>query len=197
VILRNLTLNGARQAGSGGAVGIDVIKVEQLHLENIVVENFNTNGIVIDSPAASVRVFMQHVTLDRDVGALKSTGTSTGFANLFMDDVAMKGNAAGLNATANTFAAIRNSYFGGNTGTTNGALKVSSGCTVNIENSMFAGNVIALNVDTGGTANISNNSFYGNTTALTGTGTIATATNSNKFAANTSDGSTNATITVK
>jgi hypothetical protein len=196
VILRNLTLDGVKQGGGGGDVGIQVIKVFQLHLENINIENFNTNGINIDA-ADAIRVFMQHVNLSRDATAVKLSTATTFFATAYLDDVTMNGNSSGLNAAANAFAAIRNSYFSENRGTTNGAVKVASGCTVNVENSMFAGNNIAVNVDAGGTANISNDSFYGNVTALSGAGTIATATNSNKFAGNGADGATNATITLK
>jgi hypothetical protein len=196
VILRNLTLNGARQAGNGGATAISVLKVAQLHLENINIENFDTSAVNI-AGADTIRVWMQHVTLTRSVVGVQASTASGFFVILFMDDVSMQGSTDGLNAVANAFATIRNSYFGGNQGTTNGAVKASSGCIINIENTIFYSNGIAVNSAGGGTVNISNNSFYGNTTALTGGGTIATATNSNKFAGNTSDGATNATIGLK
>jgi len=195
VILRNLTLNGVRQTNNGAATGINVIKVTQLHLENINIENFDTSAINI-AGSDTIRVWMQHVTLTRSAIGVQASTTS-GFVILFMDDVSMQGSTDGLNAVANAFATIRNSYFGGNQGTTNGAVKASSGCIINIENTIFYSNGIAVNSAAGGTVNISNNSFYGNTTALTGGGTIATATNSNKFAGNTSDGATNATIGLK
>ena len=197
VILRNLTLDGARQAaGSGGGVGISLIKAGQLHIENVTIQNFETSAISI-AGADTLKVWMQHVTLLRSVTGVEAS-TAAGFsASIYMDDVSMQGSTDGLNAVANAGVAIRNSFFGGNVGTTNGAVKASSGCTVFVENSMFSGNGIAVNAASGGTVTISNNSFYGNTTALTGAGTIATATNSNKFFANASDGATNATITLK
>jgi len=196
VILRNLTLNGARQTGSGGDVGISLIKAGQLHIENVTIENFETSAINI-AGADTLKVWMQHVTLLRSVTGVQAS-TANGFsAAVYMDDVSMQGSTDGLNLTANAAATIRNSFFGGNVGTTNGAVKASSGCTAFIENSMFSGNGIAVNSATGGTVTISNNSFYGNTTALTGGGTIATNTNSNKFFGNTSDGTTNGTVTLK
>lgn len=197
VILRNLTLNGAKQGpGTGGAVGINVIKVAALHLEHINIQNFNSRGIDIDG-ADTIKVFMLHVTLKSDATAVR-LNTATGFfATAYMDDVTMSGNTNGLNTVANGFAAIHNSFFAANTGTTNGAIHAASGCSVFVENSMFSGNGIAVNADGGGTVSISNDSFFGNTTALAGAGTIATATNSNKFAGNGSDGATNATITLK
>ncbi len=196
VILRNLTLNGARQAaGAGGVVGINLIKAGQLHIENVTIENFETSAINIEG-ADTLKVWMQHVTLLRSVTGVQATTTS-GSVSIFMDDVSMQGSTDGVNALANTGVAIRNSYFAGNVGTTNGAVKASSGCAVFIENSMFVSNGLAVNAASGGTVTISNNSFYGNTTALSGAGTIATNTNSNKFFGNSSDGATNATITLK
>jgi hypothetical protein len=197
VILRNLTLNGAKQGpGTGGAVGIHVIKVQELHLEHINIQNFNQNGIDVNG-ADTIKVFMQHVALSRDATAVSLNTAAGFFAAAYMDDVTINGNTNGVNTVANGFAIIRNSFFAANTGATNGAIKASSGCAVYVENCMFTGNTIAVNADTGGTVSISNNSFYGNTTALTGGGTIATATNSNKFFGNSSDGATNATITLK
>ncbi len=196
VILRNLNLNGAKQAGNGGSVAINVVKVHELHLENINIEDFSSVGIDIDT-ADNINVFMRHVTLSHCVTGVRMNTASGFFANAYLDDVSIQGSNNGLNTVADAFAVIRNSYFSENRGSSLGAVKVSSGCFVSLENSVFAGNNFAVNVDAGGTANISNNSFYGNVTALNGAGTIATATNSNKFALNGSDGATNATITLK
>ena len=196
VILRNLTLQGARQTNSGGSVGISLIKAGQLHIENVNIENFDTAGIDI-AGTGTIKVWMQHVTLLRSVTGVKAS-TAAGFsAAIYMDDVSMQGSTDGLNLIANAAAAIRNSFFSGNVGTTSGAVNASSGCTAFIENSIFSSNGIAVNSAAGGTVSISNNSFYGNTTALSGGGTIATATNTNKFFGNSSDGTTNATITLK
>lgn len=197
VILRNLTINGAKQISGGfGDIGIRVLKVSELHIDHVNIQDCNSQGINIDG-ADAINVYINHVSLNHDVTGVR-VNTATGFiATAYLDDVSIQGNNNGLNAVANAFSVIRNSYFAENRGNTLGAVKVSSGCTVSMENNMFAGNNIAVNVDTGGTANISNNSFYGNLTALSGAGTIATNTNSNKFAANASDGATNATITVK
>lgn len=196
VILRNLTLNGARQAGVGGDVGIHLIKAGQLHIENVTIENFETVGIDIDG-ADTLKVWMHHVTLLRSVTGVQASTADGSSVAIYMDDVHMQGSTDGLNLVANAAAHILSSFFGGNIGTTNGAVKASSGCTAFIESSMFSGNGTAVNSAAGGTVSISNNSFYGNTTALAGGGTIATATNSNKFFGNSSDGTTNGVVTLK
>jgi hypothetical protein len=195
VTLRNLTITGMKQVGGGGHIGINIVRAQEVHIENVNVQGFTNSGINIDS-ADSVSVWVQNATFTKDNTAMRSTTTS-GFVSLFMNQVHAQGNTNGFHALASTFATIRDSYFGGNTGATNGAVTCNSGSSISIENSMFAGNAIAVNSQSGGTVRISNNCFYNNTTALSGAGTIATATNTNKFAGNGSDGTTNATITLQ
>jgi len=195
VILRHLSINGAKQAGNGGDIGIHVIKVEELHIENVNIEDCNSQGVNIDG-ADGIRVYLNHVSLSHNMTGVRMNTASGFFATAYLDDVSIQGSNNGVNAVANAIAIIRNSFFAENRGDV-GAIKASSGCFIYLENNMFAGNLIAVSAAAGGTVNISNNSFYGNTTALSGAGTIATATNSNKFAGNSSDGATNATITVK
>jgi hypothetical protein len=195
VLLRNLTLIGAKQAGTGGDHGIDIIKAFQVHVQNVNIQNFSNEGINVHA-ADVVSLWVQDAMFTRDSTAIRTTTTS-GLVVLQANRLTVQGNTNGLNAVANTNATIRDSYFSGQLGATNGAVKASSGCTVSIENTMFAVNVLAVNSDAGGTVRISNNSFYNNTTALTGAGTIATATNTNKFAGNGSDGTTNAVITLQ
>lgn len=195
VTLRNLTITGMKQSVGGGHIGINIIRAQEVHIENVNVQGFTNSGINVDA-ADSVSVWLQEITLTKDNTAMRATTTS-GFVTLYMNHVHAQGNTNGFHALAGTFATIRDSYFGGNTGATNGAVTCDSGSSISIENSMFAGNVIAVHAMAGGTIRISNNCFYNNTTALSNAGTIATATNTNKFAGNGSDGSTNATITLQ
>ena len=195
VLLRNLTINGAKQAGTGGDHGITVIKCPQVHVENVNIQGFSNEGINVDA-ADGVSLWVENCSLSRVSTAIRMTTTSGLVIGQF-NHLSVQGNTNGVNAVANSLATIRDSYFGGNTGSTNGAVKVSAGCTVSIENSMFSSNGTAVNCDVGGTVRIANNSFYSNSTALAGGGTIATATNSNKFGGNGSDGAPNATITLQ
>lgn len=195
VILRNLTINGAKQAATGGHAGINITKAHEVHVENVNIEHFNNSGINVDA-ADTVSLWVQDVNFARDDTAIRTTTTS-GFVSLYVHHVHVEGNTNGIHVLANSFATVRDSFFSGTSGTTNGAVTANSGCTISIENSMFANNVIAVNSQSGGTVRISNNCFYNNTTALSGAGTIATATGTNKFAGNTSDGTTNAVIAVQ
>jgi len=195
VTLRNLTINGAKQAAVGGHDGIHITKALQVHIENVNIENFNNTGINVDA-GDDVSVWLKDVTFTKDNTAIRTT-TSAGIIALYANHISVHGNKNGLHELANSFATIRDSFFGGTTGATNGAVSVGSTCQVNIENSMFTVNVVCLNVETGGLARISNNCFFNSSTALTGGGTIETATNTNKFSGNGSNGAPNAIITVQ
>src|ERR1043166_1191676 len=195
VTLRNLSLNGIKQAGTGGDHGIQIIRAFNVHIQNVEIQNFSNEGINV-AAADSVALFVDNARFTRDTTAIRMT-TSSGFITFQFNRLNVMGSTNGVNAVANSRGTIRDSYFGGLTGTTNGGVKVSSGCTINIENSMFSNDELAVNVDTGGTARISDNCFYNNSVALSGTGTIATATNTNKFAGNSQDGSPNDVVGFK
>jgi hypothetical protein len=192
VILRNITFIGAIQAPTpGGINGVNYIKAAQLHVENCVFENFSTSGINMGL-ASSGNLFVQDSVFDNTSTGIKVTTTS-GFAIAQIEHCRFQGMTDGINTTSNAFVTIRDSYFGGMTGASNGAVRAASGCQVNVENSMFANNVIGVNV--AGTVRLSNNDFFNNTTAISG-GTAESA-NNNKFRGNTADGSVSNVIVVK
>jgi hypothetical protein len=195
VILRNLSINGAKQAGTGGDVGIKILRCAQVHVQNVSIQNFSNQGIRVDA-AEDTELFVENVMLTRDKTAIRLE-TSAGVVLAQLNHINVQGSDNGVYAVANARAAVRDSYFGRTDGTTTGAVRAASGCVINIENSMFSHNELAVNCESGGTVRISNNCFYNNTTALSGAGTIATATNTNKFAGNGTDGNTNDVITLK
>jgi hypothetical protein len=195
VILRNLTITGIKQANNGGDMGINILRAFQVHVENANIQHFINPGINVDA-TDSVSLFVNNVTLTRNTTAIKMTTTS-GLVVAQINHINVQGTSNGVNAVANSRATIRDSYFGGLSSATIGAVHVATGCVVNVENSMFSNDELAVNVDTGGTVRISDNCFYNNSTALAGTGTIATATNTNKFAGNGTDGTTNDVIVLK
>jgi len=195
VNLRNLSINGAKQAGTAGDVGIDILRGAQVHITNVSIQNFANQGIRVEA-AEDVLLFLDNVMLTRDTTAVRLNATA-GTILAQLNHVNVQGSTNGIYAVANARATIRDSYFGRTTGTSTGAVRAASGCTINIENSMFSHNELAVNCESGGTVRISTNSFYNNSVALSGAGTIATATNTNKFAGNGSDGATNDVITLK
>jgi hypothetical protein len=194
VVLRNITFNGVSQTpGSAhGNNGINYTRAERVYVENCVFENFTNSGILM-SMTEDGSLWVKDCRFDKTTTGIRST-TTTGFAVVNVDHSRFSGMTNGVNAVTNAFVTIRDSYFGGLTGATNGGVTAQTSSAANVDNCMFANNIIGVNI-AGGTVRLSNNSFFNNATAIAG-GTAESA-NNNKFAGNTSDGSTNNVIVVK
>ena len=176
VILRNITFNGVAQTSGGhGNNGISYLRAERLYVENCVFENFTTAGINVDLTDAG-SLWVKDCRFDKTTTGVKTT-TTTGFAVTNIDHCRFSGMANGVLAMSNSFATIRDSYFGGTTGATNGAVTAQTSSAVNVESCMFANNVIGVNV-AGGTVRLSNNDFFNNTSAIAGGTAPPTTTNS-------------------
>ncbi len=193
VILRHLSINGASQGNSPGSNGINFIKADRLIVENCVLENLSTAGIT-EASLASIGALWVHDCFFDNTGTGLQLNTSSGFAGTLIDHCRFNALTDGVNTTANAVVFIRDSFFGGTVGGTNGAVRAAASCQINVENSMFAANVIAVNV-AGGTVRLSNNDFFANGTAISG-GTAESA-NNNRFRGNGADGTTSNVITVK
>ena len=193
VILRNITFNGVSQAaGPAGTNGINYLRADRVYVESCVFENFATAGINMDLTEDG-SLWVKDCRFDKTTTGIRTT-TTTGFAVTNIDHSRFSGMTNGVNALSNSFVTVRDSYFGGLTGGTNGGVTAHATSTVNIESCMFSNNAVGVNI-AGGTARLSNNDFFNNTTAIAG-GTAESA-NNNKFAGNASDGTTNNVITVK
>jgi hypothetical protein len=179
VTLRNISFIGASQGLTPGLNGINYLKAAQVHVENCVFENFSTSGINMGLGSTGT-LFVQDSIFDNTGTGIKVTTTS-GFATAQIDHSRFNGMT------------VRDSYFSGITGASNGAVRAAAGCLANVINSTFAGNVIAVNV-AGGTVRLTNNDFFNNTTAISGT---AESANNNKFRGNTTDGTVSNVIVVK
>lgn len=191
VTLRNISFIGASQGLTPGLNGINYLKAAQVHVENCVFENFSTSGINMGLGSTGT-LFVQDSIFDNTGTGIKVT-TSSGFATAQIEHCRFNGMTDGINTTSNAFVTVRDSYFSGITGASNGAIRAAAGCVANVINSTFAGNVIAVNV-AGGTARLTNNDFFNNTTAISGT---AESANNNKFRGNTADGTVSNVIVVK
>ena len=198
VILRNISFQGVSQdpTVAAGINGVSFVRGARLYVENCQFENFSTSGINVNLTTLTGSLFVEDCFFD-NVGTAVLSNASGGVISIIQyEHNRASGNVDGLNANTSTFASVRDSYFGGNTGSVNGSVRAGAGCTANVENSMFTNNIIGVNA-AGGTIRISNNDFFNNTTAINNAGTVATALNTNKFSGNTSDGTTNASITLK
>ena len=197
VTLRHITFNGASQSPStAGTNGVNFIRAERLIVEDCFFQNFSTTGITEASQANSGHLWVQNTSFDNTNTGIR-LNTSSGFTVFQIDGCHFSGMADGIDTTANAFGTVRNSYFGQMTGAnaaTDGAVRIATGCIVNLESNMFANDSIGVNIQ-GGTVRLSDNSFYNNGTAING-GTAESA-NNNRFRGNGTDGATSNVITVK
>lgn len=193
VILRNLSFNGFSQtSGFVGINGINYIRGAQVKVENCQFQNLTTNGIRVSLGTTSGNLTVQDCFFENVNSVITSTATAPAFAVIQFEHNRMVGSSTGLNASTNTFATVRDSYFGSFT-SSNGAVRAGPGSQVNVINSMFANNVVGANV-AGGTIRLSNNEFFDNATAISGT---AESANNNKFRGNTANGATTNVIVVQ
>ena len=194
VILRNLTFNGISQApGANGTNGINYLRADRVVVENCAFQNLSSNGINM-ALADTGSLWVHDCFFEKTTTGIQAT-TGAGFAAIVnVDHCRFNAMSNGVKALANSFATIRDSYFGGLTGATFGGVYSQTGATANVANSMFVNDIIGVNV-AGGTVRLSNNDFFNDTTAIAG-GTAQSA-NNNRFAGNTSDGATSNVIVVK
>ena len=192
VTLRHLSIQGVSQSPNlAGPSGISVTNVNRLNVEECYIQNMSTTGIRFSLGANSCQASIKDTTIENTATGISSTSTG-GAAVIQVEHCRFSSMADGVNAIANSFITIRDSYFGGLTGA-NGGAKASAGTTVNVLNSAFANNNIGVNVV--GTVRLSNNDFVNNTTAISG-GTAESA-NNNKFRGNGADGNTSNVFVVK
>ncbi len=194
VTLRNLSFNGFSQTSGvfPGANGIRYLRAAQLKVENCQFQNLTTNGISVALGATSGNLTVQDSVFDNVNSVITSDATAPAFSVIHFERNRVVGSSTGLNANSNTFATVRDSYFGRFTGS-NGAVRAGTGSEVNVMSSMFVNNIVGVNV-AGGTVRLSNNEFFDNTTAISGT---AESANNNKFRGNTANGTTTNVIVVQ
>jgi len=193
VILRNLSFNGYSQTtGLAGINGINYLRAAQLKVENCQFQNLTTNGIRVSLGTTSGVLTVQDCVFENVNSVITSNATAPAFSVIQFEHNRMVGSSTGLNAQTNTFATVRDCYFGSFT-STNGAVRAGTGSQVNVLNSMIVNNIVGVNV-AGGTIRLSNNEFFSNGTAISGT---AESANNNKFRGNSTDGATTNVIVVQ
>ncbi|MGB9178470.1 MAG: hypothetical protein WCB68_04415 [Pyrinomonadaceae bacterium] len=192
VTLRHLSIQGISQSPSlAGVSGISVTNVNRLNVDECYIANMSTTGIRFSLGANTAQASIKDTIIENTATGISSTSTG-GIAIVQVEHCRFSSMADGVNAIANSFITVRDSYFGGLSGA-NGGAKAGTGTTVNVLNSTFANNNIGVNVV--GTLRLSNNEFLNNTTAIAG-GTAESA-NNNKFRGNTADGNTTNVFVVK
>lgn len=185
VILRNLSIEGA----GTGANGIRILNAGQVHIENVTIQNFTSNGIIANTTG---NVFITDTTIKQidDQGIYIQNGR----ANLTR--VTTQGNGVGV-LVGGAAVTVKESVASGNEIGYAASYFLSSQLT--LENSMTSHNTYGVLVGGGAGVRLSNMSIFNNTTAAMyndGSGALVSWGN-NRFAGNATDGAFTSTTTQK
>ena len=164
VVLRNLTINGA---GTLVGNGVRIVNAAEVHIENVVLENFggsNTNGrgVAIET-ASNVSVTIQSSRFTNNGFMGIHSNPSAGMVNLAVNNTEIAGSGTGLQFRQNTQAAINNvTVLNSNAGLASELGSVSA----IISNSNFSNNAFGIINGNGGapTMRIYGTVITGNTT---------------------------------
>jgi len=187
VTLRNLSINGA----GSGTFGIRVLHAKTVHVENVEVFGFTSNGIEVNmvSPATGgSMVYLDDVDV-RNISGAASVGirlTCNAAAMLVhMDHVRVQRVPIGISAQANSFLFIRNSLVNesSNTGIEVQAFAIKS----TMENTTVSSNGTGIAVGSGATVFLSQMSITQCGTGIAGSGVVQSSGN-NRILGNGSDG---------
>jgi len=184
VTLRHISVNGIKNCVTLGCTGINGIRFlagKRLHVEEVEVFGFSTNGLDVNNSTTNPVVSVQNSTFSNITGSGISITATTSVAAV-VDSIAVKQCGTGVSSAANSVATIRNSNVALNTTGVNTA----NGSQTNITGSTFANQITGVTVVAGATIRLDNNVFANNATGVNNSGTAQSA-NNNKFFGNTTD----------
>lgn len=192
VRLRNLSINGTGMSGTVGTrTGIDGIRFlsgTSLFVENVVINDFSSDGIEVAGPAAEANAMS--VALDgvqirncNGTGFKAAHANATGQVVAQLDNVRIHRCAVGVEGANRTRIGVERSDFAHNTTglrqtgadnimnvdaavvsyATNG-IQSSAGNTIRVSNTFIIQNGTGLNVNGGTITSLSGNTLSGNTT---------------------------------
>jgi hypothetical protein len=168
VILRNLSINGARS----GLNGISYLAGAQLAVENVSISGVTQSGIEV-AHTGTGRLIVRNTDI---TGGLTGVKITSGSVAASLSDVSIRGATNGVDALSGSID-IRDSDISQNSGI--GLL--AEGGSISLESSLLSGNAIGLQAQTGSTVRIVNNGIYNNGTWFgCGGGTIASTGNNRK-----------------
>ena len=189
VRLRNISINGA----GSGLNGIRYLAGKTVHIENVAIEGFTSNGIDLNMGANNGNLTVKDSFINNCGLAGVRMQTSTGVVTASLDNVRLQSCQFGLD-TLSGITTISNSVVSQNAGF---GIVAEFTSTVNVEGTLISNNGTGVSALNGSAlVRLSNSCVFNNTTGISfvaGT-TVATFQN-NRFAGNTTPGATNSNLT--
>ena len=183
--LRNLSIQGT----GNGLNGIRYLAGKNLHVENVNIQGFTSNGIDVNLGANSDNLSVKDTYINNCGVAGIRLQTSTGTATASLDNVRLHANQFGLDAFSG-HVTISNSVASQNTSI---GIVAESNATINVENTIISNNTTGVSGFSGtATIRLSRSSLYNNGTGINvAAGTTVATFQNNRFAGNTIPGAPN------
>jgi hypothetical protein len=182
VSIRGIQLQGINQTPSPGTIGIRILGAQSVVIEDSVITNFSTSGILDSRTAGSTKLFIRNSVVSHNNGTGINLGaTNFGFTDI--ENVSSVNNLFGLAAITGNSVMIKRSFFSVNSNT---GIEVDAGAQANVDNTSISHN--GTGIQPTGTIRLSNSDLTFNTTAVT-VGTAGGQTyGNNRIAGNGSPG---------
>ena len=166
VRIKGVSINGSNGGIRSGLRGINIISALQVHVENVLIDNFTQQGIA-DVRTNAGTLFVAKTTLRNNGIAGIGIGSSGGTLNVTLDNVLIEGNSIGIATSANMNMLVKQSMISGNA--TNGVQ--SDGGQITVEGSAISANNVGVQASAG-TVRLANNDIMFNIgNAINGTTT--------------------------
>jgi hypothetical protein len=176
VILRNVSFWGQLQAANG----IQILSAAQVHIENVTIQNFVSNGIV---SSAAGDVFITDTT----VNGVPSQGIYIRSGRASLNRVNTHGNGVGVLVGSAGIVTVKNSVATGNEIGFGAAYTTTS--DLSLEDCVTSHNRYGVLATAGATVRLSNVSVFDNTTSgLYNLGGFLVSFGNNRFGGNATDG---------
>ena len=186
VKLRGLSINGA--GSTTAASGVRVLAANTVHLDEVVIDGFQTHGVSIETTSGTPRVFIQDTHIRSVNGNAVNTFITGGTVNLIIGGSQLGASSVGLNLASNTNATITDSQIAGNSQSTATGIVAANASNVAAIRCTISNNNTGVSALSGGTVRLFASIVTANGTGLNlGGGTIVSHV-SNVFAGNGVDG---------
>jgi hypothetical protein len=186
VTLRNISIEG--QFAGSGSTGIFIpgtSTVAAVYLDDVLIENFSSNGI-LDARGATGALGITNSTMRNNAADgifVQAPGCACSISAR-LENVHSVGNATGIEVGSGNTAVVSRSVMAGNS---TAGVVADTGGTMLVDNTEIAGN--GTGVVANGVIVLANSDVYFNTTGVFGSGFTASYGN-NRILGNTSEGTT-------
>ncbi|HVF29568.1 MAG TPA: hypothetical protein VNA22_01310 [Pyrinomonadaceae bacterium] len=195
VKLRGLSINGA--GSTLAASGVRILAASSVHLDEVVIDGFQTHGISIETTSGTPRVFVQDTHIRSVNGNAINTFISGGTVSLVVGGSQLGAASVGLNLASNTSATITDSQIAGHTSGTATGIVAANSSSVAVVRCTISNNTTGVSSLGGGTVRLFGSMVTGNGTGLSAGGGSIVSHTSNVFAGNGVDGAPTSTVVLQ